>query len=53
MGKTSFKRKDYHSEEVLELVHIDLCGPIRIESYSGEKFFILFFDDYFRMMIVI
>lgn len=30
MGKTSFKRKNYHSEEVLELVHIDLCGPIRI-----------------------
>ena len=21
MGKTSFKRKDYHSEEVLEIVH--------------------------------
>ena len=43
MGKTSFKSKNYHSEEVLELVHTDLCGPIGIESYSGDKFFNLFF----------
>ena len=52
MGKTSFKRKSYQSEEVLEIVHIELCGPIGIKSYSGEKFFILFVDDYSRMMIV-
>ena len=52
MGKTSFKNKNYHSEEVLEFVHTDLCGPIGIQSYSGEKSFILFVDDYSRMMIV-
>ena len=52
MGKTSFKSKNYHSEEVLELVHIYLCGPIGIEIYRGEKFFILFVDDYSRMMTV-
>ena len=52
MGKTSFKRKNYQSEDVLEIVHTDLCGPIGIESYSLEKLFILFFDDYSRMMIV-
>ena len=52
MGKTTFKRKDYHSKEFLELVHKDLCGPIGIESYSGDKYFILFVDDYSRMMIV-
>ena len=34
-------------------MHIDLCGPIRTESYSGEKFFILFVDDYSKMMTVI
>ena len=52
MGKTSFKRKNYHSKEVLELVHTELCGTIGIESYSGDKFFIIFFDDYSRMMTV-
>ena len=45
MGKTSFKRKNYQSKEVLEIVHTDLCGPIGVESYSGELFFILFVDD--------
>ena len=52
MGNTSFKRKSYYLEEVLEHVHTDLCGPIGIESYSGDKFFILFVDDYSRMMTV-
>ena len=52
MGTTSFKRKNYQSKDILEIVHTDLCGPIGFESYSGEKFFILFFDDYSRMMIV-
>ena len=52
MGKTSFKSKNYQSEDVLEIVHTDLCRPIGIQSYSGEKIFILFVDDYSRMMIV-
>ena len=50
MGKTSFKRKTYQLEEVLDIVHTDLCEPIRTKIYSGEKFFILFVDDYSRMM---
>ena len=33
-------------------MHTNLCRPIGIESYSGEKLFILFVDDYSRMMIV-
>ena len=27
MGKTSFKRKNYQSEDILEIVHTNLCGP--------------------------
>ena len=52
MGKTSFKSKNYQSEDILEIVHTDLCGPIGVESYTGEFFIILFVDDYSRMMIV-
>ena len=33
-------------------MHTDLCEPIGVESYSGEKFFILFVDDYSRMMTI-
>ena len=50
MGKASFKSKNYQSEDILEILHTSLCGPIGVESYGGEKFFILFVDDYFRMM---
>ena len=30
MKKSSFKRKTYSSNKVLDFVHIDLCGPIGI-----------------------
>ena len=52
MGKTSFKSKNYQSQDILEIVHTNLCGHIGIEIYSGEKLFILFVDDYSRMMTV-
>ena len=52
MGKTSFKRKNYYSKDVLEIVHTNLCRPIGVQSYSGEQFFILFVDEYSRVMIV-
>ena len=49
-GNTNFKSKNYHSEEVLELVHTNLCGPIGTERYYGDKYFILFVDGYSKMM---
>jgi len=52
MGKTSFKSKNYLSENILEIVHTNLCGPTRVESYNGEKIFILFVDEYSRMMTI-
>nr|GFB35913.1 retrovirus-related Pol polyprotein from transposon TNT 1-94 [Tanacetum cinerariifolium] len=32
--------------EVLELVHADLCGPMKSESLSGSKYFLLFTNDF-------
>ena len=52
LGKTIFKGKKYHFKEVLEMVHKDLCGSIGIESYSGDKYFILFVNDHYRVMTV-
>ena len=52
MTKSSFKSKTHTSNEILELVHTDLCGPIDVQSYRGDKYFILFVDDYSRMLIV-
>ena len=55
MGKqtrSSYKRKAYTSKGNSDLVHTDLCGPTRTKSYYGERYFILFVDDFCRMMWV-
>ena len=44
MTKSSFKRKTYTYSNILDLVHIDLCEPIDVQSYYGDKYFILFVD---------
>ncbi|KAI5334699.1 hypothetical protein L3X38_024832 [Prunus dulcis] len=33
----------------LELVHTDICGPMKTDSISGNKYFLLFTDDCTRM----
>ena len=53
MKKSSFKSKTYTSNELLELVHTNLCGPIEVQSYKGDKYITLFVDDYSRMMTII
>lgn len=37
---------------LLELVHVDLCGPITPQTNVGNKYFMLFVDDYSRAMWV-
>ena len=39
-------RKSWRASKTLELVHTDLCGPIKTESFSGSLYFLLFTDDY-------
>ncbi|KAI5324387.1 hypothetical protein L3X38_033460 [Prunus dulcis] len=34
----------------LELIHVDLYGPMRNESIAGNKYFMLLIDDYTRMI---
>ena len=50
MTKYSSKRKIYSYDDILELVHTNLCGPICVQSYRGGKYFNLFLNDYFIMM---
>ena len=52
MTKSSFKSKAHTSKEILELVHTNLCGPMEVQSYKGDKYILLFVDDYSRMMTV-
>jgi hypothetical protein len=38
----------YRENEPLELVHIDLCGPMQTQSLGGSYYFLTFIDDYSR-----
>ncbi|KAG9444534.1 hypothetical protein H6P81_015874 [Aristolochia fimbriata] len=40
------KKKRKKSEELLDLIHSDICGPINVPSRHGHKYFITFIDDY-------
>ncbi|GJZ60928.1 retrovirus-related pol polyprotein from transposon TNT 1-94 [Tanacetum coccineum] len=32
----------------LELIHMDLCGPMRVESINGKRYILVIVDDYSR-----
>src|SRR5579871_5988599 len=38
--------------KVLELIHTDICGLMKITSIGNAKYFMLFIDDYSRMTAV-
>lgn len=40
------------SKEVLSLIHIDICGPMRTETFTGKMYFITFKDDYSRFTMI-
>ncbi|GJY26087.1 retrovirus-related pol polyprotein from transposon TNT 1-94 [Tanacetum coccineum] len=52
LGKA--KQKSFHtkttlsSKRWLQILHMDLCGPMRVESFNGKKYVLVIFDDYSR-----
>ena len=52
MKNSSFKSKTHTPKGILEIVSTDLCGPIEMQSYKGEKYIMFLVDDYSRMIIV-
>ena len=42
----------FGSSHPLELIHIDLCGPVRTKVLDGELYFMLVIDDYTRMTTI-
>ncbi|GKA70684.1 retrovirus-related pol polyprotein from transposon TNT 1-94 [Tanacetum coccineum] len=48
-NRSTFKTKNVPSlKGWLNLLHMDLCGPIRIESINGKKYILVIIDDYSR-----
>ena len=47
--QTKHTKKDAtRSNEFLEIIHTDICGPLNIPCLSGEKYFITFIYDFSR-----
>nr|GEV59552.1 hypothetical protein [Tanacetum cinerariifolium] len=52
LGKA--KRKSFHtkltpsSKRRLQLLHMDLCGPMRVASINGKRYVLVIIDDYSR-----
>nr|GFB83705.1 retrovirus-related Pol polyprotein from transposon TNT 1-94 [Tanacetum cinerariifolium] len=47
--RSSFKSKVVPSlKERLNLLHIDLCGPMRVARINGKKYILVIVDDYSR-----
>ncbi|GJW58855.1 retrovirus-related pol polyprotein from transposon TNT 1-94 [Tanacetum coccineum] len=45
----SFKTKNTpSSKRRLQILHMDLCGPMRVESFNGKKYVLVIVDDYSR-----
>lgn len=46
-----FSKETSRSKTVLDLIHSDICGPMK-ESIGGAKYFMTFIDDYSRRIFV-
>nr|GEV70914.1 Gag-Pol polyprotein [Tanacetum cinerariifolium] len=47
--RSSFKIKIVLSSKgLLNLLHMDLCGPMRVVSINGKKYIMVIVDDYYR-----
>ena len=40
--------KRIRAKEPIEIVHLDLCGPIQTPSLAGNQYMLTFIDDYKR-----
>ncbi|RDY13059.1 hypothetical protein CR513_02068, partial [Mucuna pruriens] len=51
--RVSFKKHPpSRKSKLLELVHFDVCGPLKVKSFSGALYFVTFIDDCSRKLWV-
>ena len=51
MTKQPFNAKGRRAQELLELVHTDVCGLMSTQAKRGYEYFITFTDDYSRYYV--
>nr|GEV17080.1 putative RNA-directed DNA polymerase [Tanacetum cinerariifolium] len=42
------RSSSWRAEEILDLIHSDICGPITPASHTGKRYFLSFIDDFSR-----
>ena len=49
-GKMTNVRKfdAQRSQSLLEIIHIDICGPFPVKNICGNSYFVSFIDDFSR-----
>lgn len=40
------------SEDLLNVIHMDIAGPMEVKSLGGSRYYLLFVDDYSRMAFI-
>lgn len=45
LTRAPFPQQSERSSETLDIVHTDVCGPMRVQSIGGARFFVVFIDD--------
>ena len=50
--KRPFTAKGLRAEQLLELVHSDVCGPFSTQARGGYEYYFTFIDDYSRYRCV-
>ena len=48
--KCPFKASIFRAKNPLDLVHMDLCGPIKPPTLGGKSYFLLIVDDFSRFV---
>eukprot|EP00877_Chromochloris_zofingiensis_P010252 jgi/Chrzof1/5480/Cz16g04260.t1 len=50
--RLSFPESETVRQQPLELVHMDLCGPLPVKSLGGSQYIATFLDDYTGLSVV-
>ena len=48
MTKTPFFRTMERANDLLEIIHTDVCGPVSVDARDGYRYFLIFTDDLSR-----